>query len=555
MKDLKKSPLLHVVMIILWLGLVSALWYFYINGILNLKFLNTENPSTGLYVTAIIFLVLNVIFITYFWLNGVKDFLYVIWFNIFKKKLFKEYEEIINEDVSAINDKVLLVYCTCNDFEEKALSYSITQDYKNYDIVILDDSSDKEYIERVDKFALKNNIKVVRRKNRIGFKAGNINNYLLSNECKEKGYKYFVILDSDEIVPNNFIVECLKYFKHFDNVGVVQCTHIASNNRNFFMKLFHIGVNSHWNCYQTMKNKYGFSSLLGHGAMVEYESYVKVNGFPEMVAEDLCLSIEMKNINKTVAFAPNIICQEEYPVDYIAFKKRHSKWTQGNLEFIKNYTPKIIKSKMHWWEKLDIVLFTYNLPLTALFGFYIFINLIILPLLQVDLSQIYPLWMLIPTIIFFFSPTLNDFITWIGKINIFRFILYFISVIILYGSMLLTSLISALLGTFGVKAKFIVTPKDSKKTSFLDALKYQWKEIVFSLVLIVISIFIEHSILPVILISGTSLCSIILVFFSNIRYDATKTYNVDRKTSSVSIKRNPLLHGKVDLPYLGSYSK
>ena len=135
MKDLKKSPLLHVVMIVLWLGLVSALWYFYINGILNLKFLNTENPSTALYVTAIIFLVLNVIFITYFWLNGVKDFLYVLWFNIFKKKLFKEYEEIINEDVSAINDKVLLVYCTCNDFEEKALSYSITQDYKNYDIV------------------------------------------------------------------------------------------------------------------------------------------------------------------------------------------------------------------------------------------------------------------------------------------------------------------------------------------------------------------------------------------------------------------------------------
>jgi len=35
--------------------------------------------------------------------------------------------------------------------------------------------------------------------------------------------------------------------------------------------------------------------------MVEYESYVKVNGFPEMVAEDLCLSIEMKNIKSLFA--------------------------------------------------------------------------------------------------------------------------------------------------------------------------------------------------------------------------------------------------------------
>lgn len=158
MKELKKSPLLHIVMIVIWLGLASALWYFYINGMLNLKFLNTENPSTLVYVVSIIFLVLNGIFITYFWLNGVKDFLYVIWFNLFKKKLFKEYEDIINEDVSAINDKVLLVYCTCNDLEEQALSYSINQNYKNYDIVILDDSSDQTYIERIDKFALKNNI-------------------------------------------------------------------------------------------------------------------------------------------------------------------------------------------------------------------------------------------------------------------------------------------------------------------------------------------------------------------------------------------------------------
>jgi len=31
--------------------------------------------------------------------------------------------------------------------------------------------------------------------------------------------------------------------------------------------------------------------------------------------------------------------------NYLAFKKRHSKWTQGNMEFIKKYTVRILRSR------------------------------------------------------------------------------------------------------------------------------------------------------------------------------------------------------------------
>lgn len=345
MKTLKKRPYLHILMLTIWAILSAFLWYFYIKGMINNTFFTSEVPM-WLYVITVILLVLNTLFITYFWLNGVKDFIYVVWYRLSKNKLLSSYKEVIETDVSDVNDKVLLLYCTCNDFEPECLDESIKQKYKNYEVVILDDSSKDEYKIRIDEYAKERNIKVIRRKDRKGFKAGNINNYLLSEEVKQSDYKYIVILDSDEIIPNDFIIKCLQYFKHYNNVGIVQCTHIATRNKNFFMNLFHIGVNSHWSCYQVMKDKYGFSSMLGHGAMIKRECYEAANGFPELVAEDLCLSIELKNIGYTVAFAPNIICQEEYPVDYLAFKKRHSKWTQGNLEFIKSYTGKILKSKM-----------------------------------------------------------------------------------------------------------------------------------------------------------------------------------------------------------------
>lgn len=534
---MKKSPALYIVMFIIWTSLAAFLWYNFICVIIDVPFIiPSDKINRGIKITASILLTLNALFISYFWLNGVKDFIYVVWYYIAKSALIKRHEEIIDETVSNCSAKVILAYCTCNDFDGNSLLKSMRQDYGNFETVILDDSGDEKYKRAIDEFALKNGVTVIRRKDRKGFKAGNINNYLLSENVKNN-YDYVVILDSDEILPPNFIKESLKYFLKYKNVGIVQANHISTRNRNLFMKLFHIGVNSHWPTYQTMKHFYGFSTMLGHGAMISRECYLAAGGFPNLVAEDLCLSIEARNHGYYVAFAPNIVCEEEYPVDYVAFKKRHSKWTQGNLEFIKRYTGKIIKSKMKWYEKADIVLFTYNLPLTAIFAFFIFLNLVFAPLLNINLGAVYKLWMIIPTVIFFFSPMLNDFIVWTTKFNPLRNLAYFFGVIVLYGSMLTTSLISALLGMCGKKAKFIVTPKTATKITFWQAVKFQKNEILFSSLLLTIGL-IMHNVLSVILIISTGYLSLFLLFLSNRTYNETQIQKIDAQSSKISLSTN-----------------
>lgn len=551
---MKKSPILYTVMLFVWTVLAVFLWRSFVKSLIDTPFnVPIESLNTAVVIFARIILLFNAVFISYFWLNGVKDFIYVIWYYCNKGVMIKRYEEIINTDVSDANDRILLIYCTCNDFDAYSLEKSIQQRYHNFKTVILDDSTSDEYKTKVDSFARKHGIEVVRRENRVGFKAGNINNYLLSEGVKGS-YDYAVILDSDEILPQNFITECLKYFYCHHNIGIVQANHISTRNRNFFMKLFHVGVNSHWPTYQTMKHFYGFSTMLGHGAMIKRSCYESVGGFPHLVAEDLCLSIELREKGYFVAFAPNIICEEEYPIDYVAFKKRHSKWTQGNLEFIKKYTGKISKSKMRWYEKMDIVLFTYNLPLTAVFAFFIFTNLIIAPLLHIDLGSVYAMWMLIPTVIFFFSPMLNDFIIWSFKLNPFRNLLYFFNVIILYGSMLTTSLVSALLGMMGKKAKFIVTPKTSKKTGILFAIRFQIKEFIFSSVLLACALVFSNSVFPVVLIVVTGYLSILLLFFSNKKYGNKEVIEIDRKTSEISLKINKEFQYSKNLDNITAYT-
>lgn len=491
---------MYIVMLFSWAILLS---FFIPSVIYEYQIANTDN----IYILTL--LTLNAFFISYFWLNGTKDIVYVVFFYVFKKRIFSYSERIKNQKKCFSNAKVLLVYCTCNDFEESSLKKCIKQSHKNTKTIILDDSDDIGYQNRIDRFACKNNIEVVRREDRKGFKAGNLNNYLRNR----KDYDYFVILDSDEIIPHNFVEECLKYFKYYDNIGIVQCTHIATRNTTPFMQMFHIGVDSHWPTYQTVKHHFGFMSLLGHGAMISRQCYEATNGLPEVVAEDLCFSIEARNKGFYTAFAPNIVCQEEYPIDYIAFKKRHSKWTQGNFEFMKNYTMRILTSKMHWFEKLDIFLFTYNLPLTALFSLYIIINIALLPLIGYDLH--YPIWLIVPTVVFFFAPMINDFISRFKKIAPSRLLKYMFYTFMLYGSMLYQSIKSSFLALIGKKAVFTVTPKTTSYISLFDAIAFNKEEIIFAVVMSVISLGLKGSILPVVLIVVPAVFSVVLTLYSN----------------------------------------
>lgn len=537
---LRKSCALYVVMLAVWTVLTVLLWRQYVPVIISPQF--TGGAGTAARVAARILLALNAVFITYFWLNGVKDFIYVIWFYLAKRRLERRYLPVLSADVSGCTSRVAFVYCTCNDFDGDSLSKCMEQTYKHAEFFILDDSYKEEYRQKVDEFAAEHNVKVVRRTGREGFKAGNLNNFLKSEEAAY--FDYFVILDSDEIIPPDFVQSCLKYFAYYSNVGIVQAGHIATRNRNFFMKLFHIGVNSHWNTYQMLKHRYGFASLLGHGAMVSMECYRAAGGFPEMVAEDLCLSITARNSGYLVAYAPDIVCEEEYPVDYAAFKKRHSKWTQGNMEFIKRFTGNIARSDMRWYEKLDIVLFTYNLPLTAVFAFFIAINIIALPLLGVNTGAAYPLWMLVPTVVFFISPMLNDVFFWLGKLNFFRLLLYFTAVVVLYGSMFFITFTSSFLGLFGKKATFVVTPKSSGRVSFLQAVRMQLGELLFSVLLATAAALcagsIRQGIAAVLLVSLTGILSVFLPLLSNRKYGAEQTSLVDKKTADISFRKNRL---------------
>jgi cellulose synthase/poly-beta-1,6-N-acetylglucosamine synthase-like glycosyltransferase len=497
---MKKSPLLYTLIFSAWLALFAA-------AILPL----THELQRAAHTSWLIgFLVASSsAFIAYFWLNGTKDVVYTLFYYLNKGRLTQRpplhfwKQRHGTEQVPF----VVLVYCTANDFNAHSLLTCMQQKYKNFRVVILDDSSNPDHQQEVETFARRFKVPVIRREGNEGFKAGNLNNFL-----RRARFDYFVILDSDEIIPPDFITRSLDYFEYYPNAGIIQANHIASRNINTFMSLFSIGVNSHWITYQAVKHWHGFLSLLGHGAMVSRECYEAAGGFPPLVAEDLCFSIEARNKGYMTAFAGDITCEEEYPVDYLAFKKRHSKWTQGNMEFIKKYTRRILTSRMTLFEKLDIFLFTYNLPLTAFFAFYVVINVVILPLLHYRTE--YPVWLLAPTGAFLIAPLLNDIIYYHRKKHPLHLVWYIFHSMLLYGSMLFISLRSSIKSMFN-KSIFLVTPKNQQHISFGAALRANRGELFFAIAVLAVALICDKSPLPTLLIALPALSSVYLTLISN----------------------------------------
>jgi cellulose synthase/poly-beta-1,6-N-acetylglucosamine synthase-like glycosyltransferase len=493
-----KSGKLYLVVIGLWLALLAAATPTAVG----------ELTRAGRHGMGVFTLVATcTVFVSWFWLNGLKDVVYSLWFHFRVGAIEPPPAQV--RKLKRDQPRVLLVYCTCNDFDPHSLAISMRQRYKNFGVVILDDSSKPEYVTAIDEFAAATGVEVRRRRDRSGFKAGNLNNFL-----GDANYDYFVILDSDEVIPRHFIYRALDYFDADPSVGIVQANHVATRNRNRFMQTFAAGVDSHWPAYQSVKARFGFLSLLGHGAMVSKDCYLGAGGFPHVVAEDLCFSIRARGAGFTTTFAADVVCEEEYPVNYLAFKKRHAKWTQGNMEFVKKFSVEILRSPMRWFEKLDILLFTYSLPLTAFFFMYLLINLIVLPSLGYAIA--WSSWLLVPTLIFLAAPMMNDVLTYAKTSRRRDIAWYCMHAVFLYGSMFFTSLRASATSLFG-RSVFCVTPKEDDDIGTSAAFRANAADILSALLLLAVCVEIEQSIWPCLLIVGTALSGMYLTLMSNDR--------------------------------------
>lgn len=128
---MKKSPNLYKLVLSFWLFLMasslSSFYYIYIKA-----------EQTGLYTGILIGA--SILFIAYFWLNGAKDLIYTLYYYLFCKKNYyipRKYSRWNMSSYRKKRPKVVLVYCTYNDFSENSLLESMKHAIKTLKLLFL----------------------------------------------------------------------------------------------------------------------------------------------------------------------------------------------------------------------------------------------------------------------------------------------------------------------------------------------------------------------------------------------------------------------------------
>lgn len=445
-----------------------------------------------------------------FWLGSVKDFLFSLCYAIRKKEFAAAYREVEAYEVKEY-PRFLLLYCTYNDFHRSALEASMAQDYPNFEVFILDDSTKESKKAEVDVFAKEKGVTVVRRKDRTGFKAGNLNHFLF----RYQSYDYFVVLDSDEILPPNYLFEACKYFGALPKVGAMQARHVATKGENAFQSLLGMSVKSNGRTAQEVKNFFGANALLGHGMAVSRQCYEATGGFPHVVAEDISFAVLIKNAGYEIVYAPNILCKEAFPTDYVSLKKRQCKWTQGNLEYMQRYHGQIMSSRMRWFEKLDMILSHYMLPIVPVLSFLLVAVNILLGLFDYAVVR-HSLFIYAMMTLFLLSPLIPDLFVYTKTPKAKWLLPYFLLNIVTYASMAPMMLRTVWLGVFGKRATFLVTPKQNRTFTLYEIFSYTIDSLLFAILVATFSFWSCGTVLPAILLVGGCALAPVALALANI---------------------------------------
>ncbi len=313
-------------------------------------------------------LILLIFLIESAWLYGFYNVGIVIFAWFYRHQERSQFLSISEPPVSLEDFAVALLYPTCNDFVEASAYSCVSQNYPNFTVYILDDSTDLEFQYRADRFANRfpDKVCVIRRPDRRGFKAGNLN-YALTNFAVNE--PFFAISDADEILPCDFLKCLVPILIKDEKCGFAQANHCCNPNAsNLLRAVLGTGIDIHWRWYQPLRNKYGFVMLLGHGAVLRRKCWEKIGGFPEIVSEDLAYAIRLRDAGWYGKFVEDITCYEEFPESVRSFRIRHMKWTRGTCEFLVTESKRWILSKnISLLEKLDIFFPVMNLPFAVIF--------------------------------------------------------------------------------------------------------------------------------------------------------------------------------------------
>jgi cellulose synthase/poly-beta-1,6-N-acetylglucosamine synthase-like glycosyltransferase len=246
---------------------------------------------------------------------------------------------------------------------------------------VLDDSTDETRGVAeltVRRFAtLGHDIKYIHRTNRIGFKAG-----ALEEGLKVARGEFVAIFDADFMPTADFLTRLMPHFAD-PRVGMVQARwgHI-NQDYSLLTKIQSILLDGHFVLEHGGRNRaQRFFNFNGTAGVWRRTAIADAGGWQhDTLTEDLDLSYRAQLRGWRFVFVSNVIAPAEVPVEMNAFKSQQHRWAKGSIQTCRKLLPQILRAPVPLGVKAEAFFHltaNFNYPLMCVMSILIFPSMVI----------------------------------------------------------------------------------------------------------------------------------------------------------------------------------
>lgn len=271
---------------------------------------------------------------------------------------------------------LLPVYHEPSDIVERTIKACKKVTWKKKIVYLLDDSTDEDHINEMKKLAKKYKCKLIRRDDRKGYKAGNVNNGV--QHIKEP---YFVILDADQAPLPEFLQETMPHFT--EKVAFVQTPQYYLNDTTPLERAVKLGANIFFQSQCAVKAADNALPFCGTNAVIRTDAFKEVGGLSYYTStEDIELGLRFDDKDYTSVYVPKILAFGYGPTDFSSYASQQYRWANGNLAILRENWLRILGGNFTMRQQIH-TLFTLGWWLIGIVTLaYIFV-----PLLSLILNQ------------------------------------------------------------------------------------------------------------------------------------------------------------------------
>lgn len=334
------------------------------------------------------------------------------------------------------------------------------------EIQMLDDSNDETtdmISSKIKSLESKNiDIKLIRRPDRVGYKAG-----ALKYGLEIAKGEFVAVFDADFMPSKDFLKKTIPHFGHDKKLGVVQTRWEHLNkDYSFLTKLQAFGLDAHFTIEQVGRNAGGhFINFNGTGGVWRKSCILDAGNWQaDTLTEDLDLSYRAQRKGWKFQYLEEVGAPAELPATMNALKSQQFRWTKGAAENAKKNLWKTLKCNVSTGTKFHSFFHLLNstvflcIMMTALLSIPILIIKRHSPELQ-ELSKFAWLFMISLVSLGSFYCISYFRLTVTSLKSFLMFLITFPLFLSVSMGLSLHNSIAVIEGYLGIKTPFIRTPK------------------------------------------------------------------------------------------------